>query len=102
MFSEAEILKAIEELEKAPTTYQDAEKLATFYILRDHLHTRRKPAFETVKEVTIDRYSGSEFYHVISGKKACDVWRIVNEVMGMLKATEPYIYKVVVERLMKL
>ena len=36
MFSEAELSKAIDELEKTPVTYQDAEKLATFYILYDH------------------------------------------------------------------
>jgi len=102
MLSEAELLKAIDELEKAPTTYQDAEKLATFYVLYDHLYKDSKPKIEPVKEVTINRYNGSEFYRAISGKKARDVWKIVNDVMMMIKVTQPHIYKAIIQRLIKL
>ena len=97
-----ELLKAIDELEKAPTTYQDAEKLATFYILYDHLYKKQEPIIEPVKEVTINRYSGSEFYHAISGKKARQVWEIINGVMGMIKVTQPQIYRAIIQRLIRL
>lgn len=100
MFSEAELQKAIEELEKAPVSYHDAEKLATFYILYDHLY--RRPAAESAREVKIDRYSGSEFCHVISGKKARDVWKIVDEVMGVIKVTQPEVYTTVMRKLIEL
>ena len=99
MFSEAELLKAINELEKTSTTYQDAEKLATFYIIYDHLYKKSKHVVEPIREVKIDRYNGSEFYHAIADKRARDVWRVMNEVMEMLKVTEPYIYKAVVNKL---
>ena len=102
MLSEAELLKAIDELEKAPTTYQDAEKLATFYILYDHLYKKREPEVERVKEVTINRYGGSEFFRVISGKKAKDAWIVVNDVMVMIKATQPQIYRAIIQRISKL
>lgn len=97
MFSEAELSKAISEIEKSSATYQDAEKLATFYILYDHLH---KP--EPIREVTIDRYNGSEFYRLISGKNAVDVWNVINEAMELVKIAQPDIYNAVVERLIKL
>lgn len=102
MLSEAELLKAINELEKAPSTFQDVEKLATFYILYDHLYKRQEPAIEPIKEVTINRYNGSEFYHAISGKKASDVWRVMNDVMGMIRAIQPRIYRAILQRISKL
>jgi len=99
MFSEAELLKAINELEKTSTTYQDAEKLATFYILYDHLYKKPKHKYQPIREVKIDRYNGSEFLYAISGKKASDVWGIVNDAMEMMKVLQPEIYKSVIGRL---
>ena len=99
MFSEAELLKAIDELEKTPKTFQDVEKLATFYTIYDHLYKDQKPVIEPVKEVTINRYDGSEFYNAISGKKAKDAWRVINDVMNMMKVVQPHIYKAVIQRL---
>ena len=97
MFSEAELSKAISEIEKSSATYQDAEKLATFYILYDHLH---KP--EPIREVTIDRYNGSEFFRIISNKNAKDVWNILNDVMEMLRATQPNVYIAIIRKLNRL
>lgn len=102
MFSEAELQKAIDELEKAPVTYQDAEKLATFYIVYDHCYKKQARSIEPIREVTIDRYNGSEFLRTVSCKNAKDVWNIINEVMEMLRATEPNIYRAVIHKLIKL
>lgn len=35
----------------------------------------------------------------IAGKRACDVWRIMNEIMEMLKVAEPHIYRAVVHKI---
>ena len=43
MFSKGELLDAIEELEASPATFQNAEKLATFYTLYDHLYVQKEP-----------------------------------------------------------
>ena len=102
MFEESELLKAIDELEKTATTYQDAEKLATFYIVYDHYFKKKPTSFEPIREVTIDRYNGSEFFRTISCKNAKDVWNIMNEVMEMLRETQPNIYRAVIRRLNKL
>ena len=102
MFPEADLLKAISELEKTSATYQDAEKLATFYTIYDHLYKCEKPIVEPIKEVTINRYNGSEFLRVISCKQARKVWEVMNDVMGMVKVTQPHIYKAVMQRLKSL
>ena len=90
-------MRSFFEIEKSSATYQDAEKLATFYILYDHLHK-----LEPIREVTIDRYNGSEFYRLISGKNAVDVWNVINEAMELVKVAQPDIYNAVVSRLIKL
>lgn len=104
MFSKSELLQAIDELEKAPCTFQNAEKLATFYIIYDRLYV--KPQFIKgvipVREVTIDRYDGSDFYHAISGKKEESVLRVINDLMEALKIAQPQIYKDAIERLCSL
>ena len=88
MFSKSELLEAIDDLELAPATYQNAEKLATFYQLYDHLYTRREPErrIESTREVTIDRYGDSEFQQAITDKKAEEIWAIMDELMTTIKA----------------
>ena len=101
MFSRSELLNAIQELESAPATYQNAEKLATFYALYDHLYIHKEPEnrIETVREVTIDRYDGSEFYEAISGQKAAQVWAVVDELMATLQALQPKLYQATIDKI---
>ena len=100
MFSKNELLDAIEELEAAPATFQNAEKLATFYLLYDHLYTRREPEnrIETTREVTIDRYGGSEFLEAISDKTAGEVWPIIDELMTTTRALHPKLYQAAIDK----
>jgi len=101
MFSKGELLDAIEELEMSPATFQNAEKLATFYLLYDHLFVRKEPVqySETVKEVTINRYGDSEFLQTITGMKAEEVWPIMDELMLTLRALQPKLYQATIDKL---
>ena len=101
MFSKGELLNAIDELEMAPATYQNAEKLATFYTLYDHLFVQKEPVnrVEPVREVTINRYEGSEFMQVISGKNAADVWAVIDELMATVQALQPKLYQATIDRI---
>ena len=101
MFSKNELLNAIDELEKAPATYQNAEKLAVFYLLFDHLYVQKEPVnrFESVKEVTIDRYEGSEFYEAISGHEAAQVWAVLDELMATLQLLQPKLYRATIDKI---
>lgn len=101
MFSKSELLRAIEELEEAPATFQNAEKLATFYTLYDHLFTEgkmvQKP--EPAREVKIDKYGGSEFLEAIAGEDAEHVWLIIDELMETIKALQPKLYQATMDRI---
>lgn len=101
MFSRAEILNAIDELETSPATYQNAEKLATFYSIYDHLYVKEEPMsrIESIKEVIIGKYGDSEFMKAIEGKKAEDVWLVLDELLGIVQALQPRLYNATIEKL---
>lgn len=95
MFSKGELLDAISDLEMAPATFQNAEKLATFYTLYDHLYVKKEPInrIESTREVKIDNYGDSEFLQAVSGKKADDIWLIMEELMQTVQILQPRLYQ---------
>ena len=101
MFSKNELLDAIDDLESAPATYQNAEKLATFYTLYDHLYVREIPKnlVEMTREVTIDRYGDTEFLKAIDGMNAEKAWLIMDELMSTLMALQRKLYDATIDRL---
>lgn len=101
MFSKNEILDAIDDLEEAPATYQNAEKLATFYSLYDHLFVTKEPMnrIESIREVIIGKYGDSEFMRVIEGKKAEDVWPVMDELLQTIQMLQPRLYNATIEKL---
>lgn len=101
MFSKAELIEAIEELETSPATFQNAEKLATFYQLYDHLYAPRLSDSKPVPtgEVTIYNYGGSEFLEAIGGQDAEEVWKIIDELMTAIKALNPRLYNATLDRI---
>jgi hypothetical protein len=101
MFSKRELLAAIDELEASPATYQNAEKLATFYSLYDHFYVEKEPMsrIESVREVTIDRYGDSEFLEAITDKNPEDIWMVMDELMSTLQALNPRLYQATMDRI---
>lgn len=101
MFSKNEILDAIDDLEEAPATYQNAEKLATFYSLYDHLFVTKEPMnrIESIREVIIGKYGDSEFMRTIEGKKAEDVWSVMDELLQTIQMLQPRLYNATIEKL---
>ena len=101
MFSRGQLLDAIEELEASPATYQNAEKLATFYTLYDHLFVHQEPMnrIESTREVTIDRYGDSEFLQAIADKQADEVWMVIDELMSTLQMLNNRLYQATIDRI---
>lgn len=101
MFSKNEILDAIDDLEEAPATYQNAEKLATFYSLYDHLFVTKEPMnrIESIQEVIIGKYGDSEFMRTIEGKKAEAVWSVMDELLQTIQMLQPRLYNATIEKL---
>lgn len=99
MFSKAQLLDAIDELELAAETYQNCEKLATFYSLYDHLYGEKKPLVDTTREVIIGKYGESDFLRAIEGKDAATVWAILDDLMDSVLAYQPRLYNAVLQQL---
>lgn len=85
MISEEELLKAIEETEKLPVSFQNCEKLAVFYTLLDHKQS------EDIK--IMKQSSGSEFLTVINGKSINDILPVLDELMQTLDVVQNKLYK---------
>jgi len=70
-------------------------KLAAFYTIKDHLVPDKKPTPEETPELrysyaappdeietTIDYYSDTEFGRLIDGRKASEIWPIIDELVS--------------------
>lgn len=100
MLSKNQLLDAIDELEKSTSTYQDCEKLATFYLLYDHLFGDKSiQSVQTSREIIIDKYEGSEFLDAVSGKDAGTVWNIMDELMDTVRVFQPRLYDATLDKL---
>lgn len=78
-----------------PTT---CEKLATFFIIKDHLYGSGEKA-EIRTETLVDYMGDSEFLNAITGKKAEDVWMVMNELMDAIAVTNPRLYDATMRKL---
>jgi hypothetical protein len=83
-------------------------KLAAFYTIREHLFgTVSKMETPTYSysappdqvEKTIDYFSDTEFGRAIAGKRAADVWPIMDELMDAVSVLQPRLYASVMGKL---
>lgn len=102
MMTRQELEAAIESCERAQVSYQNCEKLATFYAIYDHLYTRRAPQIEQVTETEISVSDGSDFRRMINGLPAERVWRIIDELMTSLQVVQPRLYDAVMQKIQDL
>lgn len=92
MFKKNELLDAIDELEQNPATFQNCQKLATFYLLYDHLYGNSRPDLVETRVSVMDNYGDSEFLQLISGADAQKVMTILDELMQTVKVLQPRLY----------
>lgn len=91
MISEKELLKAIEDTERLPVSFQNCEKLAVFYTLLDHLHSAERQLLK--------RNSDSEFVSVIAEKNLDDVLAVLDELMQTLDVVNNKLYQTTITTL---
>lgn len=91
MNNEEVIANEIQELEKQPINYSNAEKLAYLYIVQDH-----------IKHRGIEYDSGSDLSSAIRGKAVTDVLSVIDELMRALSVLSPKLYNATIERLKSL
>ena len=91
MISIEEISGEIARLEAQPTTMVTIEKLASLYVVRDHL---------TISAPTGEIPEGeSEYYCACAGKTVCEVMSVMDELMDALMIIQPRLYSAVLQKL---
>lgn len=95
-----EIEWAISQLEKGDSSYSAYGKLADLYTIRDQilgvhpaepLQSRASAPAERVGN-RITYKSNTEFSEVIYGRDADEIWPIIDELMEVLRVTNPRLY----------
>ena len=102
MLSKAELLTAIDELEDAPPTFQNCQKMATFYTLLNSVYGRQQNEnsfVETKPEEVIKDHGSSEFLQTVKGKNADMVWSVIDEAMSTLEVLQPKLYDAVIRQI---
>lgn len=100
MITLRELDGAIRECENAPTSYQNCEKLATFYTILDHIQEEPQ-----VEEYSYDPPQGigdfgdSDFLQAVKGKDENEIWKIMDELMDTVLITNPRLYQGVMRKL---
>lgn len=107
MISERDLQDAIAECqgERHPNA-NTCIKLAAYYTIYDHLYPKEQAEqitqtiFNTVDEDTIGDYGDTDFYRIIRGRKAADVWAVMNELMDTIQVINPKLYDGVMRQLL--
>lgn len=106
MIRQEELDRAIAEMEAAPVSFQNLEKLAVFYAIRDHGYnnTTEVSYAEKTPEKPPDSDAivcddGTDFAASITGKKFDDIFPILSEIMQTLQALQPRVYDAAIQKL---
>ncbi len=107
MISEKDLQDAIAECqgERHPNAHT-CIKLAAYYTIYDHLYPKQaeqaqpQTIFQSVDEDIVGDYGESDFYKTIAGRKAADVWAVMNELMETIQVINPRLYDGVMRQLL--
>ena len=107
MFSKAELIDAIEQIEQGKHSIQNCERLASIYTVLDHLYggkTIEMPQYSNDNKIEseIGMYGESSFLRAIAGKSAKDVWLLMNELVDALIVLNPRLISNFMDRLNKI
>lgn len=105
MFTEAELIDAIDQIKSGKHSIQNCERLAAIYVVLDHLYGN-KPIPEDIGyseenrvESEVGYYGESKFLKLISGKPARDVWFLMDELVEALMVFNPRLMNSFFEKL---
>ena len=94
MITRTELETAIKEYEAAPNMYSNCEKLATFYILYDHMYGAEPRGEEKV----VFKGKG-EFADAVNGAEPSHAWAVMEELMDALSVLNPKLYRGALDKL---
>lgn len=104
MFSKAELIDAIDQLNNGKHSIQNCERLAAIYIVLDHLYGEEKPMITGYSndnriESEVGLYGDSEFLKTIAGKSAQDTWLLMDELVEAVQVFNPRLMNSFFEKL---
>ena len=101
MLKKNELLDAIDELEASAPTFQNCQKLATFYLLYDHLYGENQIdcGSQVSRIEIIADYGTNDFLQAIAGADAERVIMVIDELMETVKVLQPRLYDATLTRL---
>lgn len=96
MFTEAELIDAIDQIEQGKHSIQNCERLAAIYTVLDHLYGKETPIMidpgysnDSKIETEVGQYGKSEFLENIAGKPAKEAWLLMDELVEALRVLNP-------------
>jgi len=106
MFTEAELVDAINQINEGKHSIQNCERLAAIYTVLDHLYGIQRPMVEVSHDNKIESevglYGKSEFLELIAGKPAKEAWLLMDELVEALQVLNPRLMNNFFEKLNKL
>ena len=97
MLSKRDLEMTIEDLERNPCSFQDCQKLATFYAIYDHLYG--DPVVAKVERETVGDFGSSDFLQAIRGMDAERAWVLMDELMSAVQITNKRLYESVLRKI---
>lgn len=92
MFTEAELLDALNELESGRHTIQNCEKMAAIYTVLDHTRPIERGYSQEARAESVGLYGKSQFLRAIAGKPTEDAWLLINELVEAVSVFNPKLY----------
>lgn len=106
MFTQAELLDAIDEINKGKHTIQNCGKLASIYTVLDHLYGAGysadpppAPVLTVEAEPILGVYGDSDFLKAVATKNPQQTMLLINELMDAISVLNPKIYNSFMARL---
>ena len=107
MFSKAELIDAINELEEGRHSIQNCEKLAAIYTVLDHLYPEEPKSYSmgysgasnTDIETIVGDYGDTQFLNAIKSRNSEDMWLLMDELMATIAVVNPRLYDGVMRKI---
>lgn len=110
MITEKEVRQAIDECMQEPITGNKRSALADLIIIQDYLFGEPQqekikyvevpvPAYSETAEKEITTNGGSEFLEAINGRKPEKVWKVIDELVEVVKVLHPKTYQSFLEKI---
>lgn len=91
MFTRAELVDAIEELNSGKHSIQNCEKLASVYTILDHLYPA-DTGYSRDAVPTVGLYGKSDFLKIVSEKRPDEIWPLMDELVEAISVLNPRLY----------